>query len=115
VEKNQMNAIIRKALALGAALAIAAVLTTSAVAQGGADLYKTKCASCHGADGTASAIGVKMGAKNFSDPDVAKSTDATWTDITTNGKAKMPGYKGKLTDDQIKDLVKFVRTLATKK
>lgn len=110
-----MNAILRKALALAAALAIVAVLTTSAVAQGGADLYKTKCASCHGADGTASAIGTKMGAKNFSDPDVAKNTDATWTDITTNGKGKMPAYKGKLTDDQIKDLVKFARTLATKK
>jgi len=110
-----MKAIIRKVLAIGAALAMAAVLTTSAVAQGGADLYKTKCASCHGADGTATAIGTKMGAKNFSDPDVAKNTDAAWTDITTNGKNKMPAYKGKLTDDQIKDLIKFVRSLATKK
>jgi mono/diheme cytochrome c family protein len=31
--------------------------------------------------------------------------------ITTDGKAKMPAYKGKLTDDQIKDLVKYVREM----
>lgn len=107
-----MKAIIRKVLATGAALAIAAVLTSSAVAQSGADLYKTKCASCHGADGKASAIGKKMGAKDFSDPDVAKNTDANWIEITKKGKGKMPAYDGKLTDAQIQDLIKFARTLA---
>ena len=105
-----MNAILQKILAFGAACAVAAMLTSTAAAQAG-DLYKTKCASCHGADGKATAIGQKMGAKDFSDPDVAKNTDATWTEITKNGKNKMPKYDGKLTDDQIKDLVKFARGL----
>ena len=30
---------------------------------------------------------------------------------TTNGKGKMPAYKGKLTDAQIKDVVLYMRTL----
>ena len=109
------KAIYRRVLVLAAALAVAATLTVSAAAQGGADLYKTKCASCHGADGTASAIGKKMGAKDFSDPEVAKNTDAAWTEVTKKGKNKMPAYDGKLTDDQIKDLIKFCRGLAKTK
>lgn len=107
-----MKVTYRRLLALGAILAVAAMMSSSAAAQGGADLYKTKCASCHGADGTASAIGKKMGAKDFSDPDVAKNTDAAWTEVTKKGKNKMPSYDGKLTDDQIKDLIKFCRGLA---
>jgi mono/diheme cytochrome c family protein len=38
-------------------------------------------------------------------------SDADLTAAITNGKGKMPAYKGKLTDAQITDLVKFVRTL----
>ncbi len=31
---------------------------------------------------------------------------------TTNGKGKMPAFKGKLTDAQIKDSVDYFRSLA---
>ena len=31
--------------------------------------------------------------------------------VTTDGKGKMPSYKGKLTDDQIKAAVEFYRSL----
>ena len=40
-----------------------------------------------------------------------KQTDAELFDITKQGKGKMPSYDKKLTDDQIKQLVKFVRNL----
>ena len=75
------------------------------------DLYKTKCQGCHGADGKASAIGKKLGARDFQDPDVAKLSETELITITTNGKNKMPAYKGKLTDDQIKDLVKYIKEM----
>ena len=45
---------------------------------------------------------------------VQKQTDAELTKVTEDGKGKMPAYKGKLTDAQIKDLVAFVRTLKKK-
>jgi mono/diheme cytochrome c family protein len=32
--------------------------------------------------------------------------------ITTNGEGKMPAFKGKLTDAQIKDSVSYFRSLA---
>ena len=44
------------------ALAVVLSLPLSAHAQG-ADLFKAKCAACHGADGTGSAMGKKMGAQ----------------------------------------------------
>jgi mono/diheme cytochrome c family protein len=46
---------------------------------------------------------------------VQKQTDAELTATITNGKNKMPAYKGKLDDAQIKQLVGFVRELAKKK
>lgn len=101
----------RNVLALVLMFAVAALMSSSAFAQT-ADLYKTKCAACHGADGKADTpIGKKMGVKSFTDPEVAKNSDQAWFEITKNGKGKMPGYNGKLTDDQIKDLVKHIRAL----
>ncbi len=110
-----MNGKARKPLISAAVLAVAAMLTSSAPAQTAADLYKTKCVSCHGADGKGdTAVGKKLGVKAFSDPEVAKSSDQVWFDATKKGKGKMPAYDGKLTDDQIKELVKYMRSLANK-
>lgn len=75
------------------------------------DLYKSKCQSCHGADGRATAIGKKLGARDFQDPDVVEMTEEEIVQITTNGKNKMPAYKGKLTDKQIAELAKFIKEM----
>ena len=71
---------------------------------------KSKCAACHGADGTGSPMGKKMGAHDFTSADVQKMSDAELTDIITNGKNKMPKY-GSLKPEDIKGLVAFIRTL----
>jgi mono/diheme cytochrome c family protein len=52
-----------------------------------------------------------MGAKDFGSPEVAKMSDTDLFNVTKNGKDKMPKYDGKLTDDQIKSLVKYIRSL----
>ena len=75
------------------------------------DTYKAKCQMCHGSNGQPSAVGKSMGARPFSDPDVVKMSDADLASITSNGKNKMPAYKGKLSDDDINALVKYVRGL----
>lgn len=109
-----MKAFINKTvLAFAASFVLAVGMSTSAAAQDTAALYKAKCASCHSADGSGDTpVGKKLGVKSFSDPEVAKSTDAAWIDATKKGKGKMPAYDGKLTDDQIKDLVTFIRGLS---
>jgi len=74
-------------------------------------LYKSKCQACHGADGKGSVAGLKLGVKTFHSPEVSGQSDAELIDATKKGKGKMPAYAGKLTDDQIKGLIKFIRTL----
>jgi cytochrome c6 len=77
-----------------------------------AALYKSKCVACHGADGKGDTpAGKKLGARDFHSPEVAKLSDTELFEITKNGKDKMPPYDKKLTDDQIKDLIKYARSL----
>lgn len=95
--------------ALGILLLSASV---TSLAQSGADTYKSKCAMCHGADGLGNTpAGKSTKVHPFNSPDVVKMSDADLIAITTNGKEKMPGFKGKLTDPQIKDVVAYIRTL----
>lgn len=87
----------------------------TAHAQNGPALFKQKCAPCHGADGKGdTSMGKALKVRDLSSDDVQNQSDAELTEITENGKNKMPAYKGKLTDAQIKDLVAFVRTLKKK-
>ena len=95
------------------ALAFVFALTMTCAGQSdAASLYKAKCQVCHGPDGKGdTTMGKKLGAKDFHSPEVAKATDAELFKITKEGKDKMPAYDKKLTDDQIKSLVKYIRTL----
>jgi cytochrome c6 len=74
-------------------------------------LYKSKCAACHGADGTGSATGKKMGAHDFTTADVQGMSDADLATIITNGKNKMPKYGASLKPEDVKGLVAYIRTL----
>ena len=105
---------LRTGLVILLACAALAVGSVSAVAQDAAAVYKAKCAMCHGPDGKGSATGLKMGAHDFTAADVQKETDAQLTDTISKGKGKMPAYAGKLKDNEIKDLVAYIRGLAKK-
>lgn len=96
--------------------AMAAAMTMTGFAQGsGADTYKAKCAMCHGPDGQgATPAGKAMKTPPFTDPAVAKLSEAEIIAVTKSGKGKMPGYTGKLTDAQIKDVAAFVKTMQKK-
>jgi mono/diheme cytochrome c family protein len=86
-----------------------------AFAADGAAIYKAKCASCHGADGSGqTAVGKSMKLRDLRSPEVQKQTDQDLVKITADGKGKMPAYKGKLADDEIKALVAYMRSIATK-
>ena len=78
----------------------------------GKDLYTTKCVICHGTDGSGkTSIGKNLKIANFHSPDVKKQSDADLKTIITNGKNKMPSFKGKLTDAQIDQVIAYVREL----
>ncbi len=80
-----------------------------------AALYKSKCAMCHAADGSGSAMGKKTGAHDFRSAEIQKMTDAQLIELAAKGKNKMPAYDKKLTADQIKGLVAHIRELMKKK
>ena len=101
------------AIKAAAILFLAALVSMPVIAQtSGADTFKAKCAMCHGADGLAATPMAKtMKVLSFKDPAMVKASDAQFIASTENGKNKMPAYKGKLTDAQIKDVVAHIRTL----
>ena len=103
-----MNCIRTAAMILLAASIAAPAFAQSA----GADTYKSKCAMCHGPDGTASTpAGKAMKTPSFKEPAEIKASDADLIATTKTGKGKMPAYTGKLTDAQIKDVIAYIRTL----
>jgi cytochrome c6 len=80
-----------------------------------AKLYQSKCAACHGADGSGNTpAGKTLKVVAFSDPDVQKQSDADVTAIIAKGKNKMPLYEKSLKSDEIKSLVAYVRELGKK-
>jgi high-affinity iron transporter len=107
-----MNRHITFALVLSLVLLLAAPLFAAA---DGAALYKTNCTTCHGATGLGDTpAGKMMKAKPLGGADVQKLTDAQLTTVITSGKEKMPSFGKKLSADDIKALVAFVRTFAHK-
>ncbi len=78
----------------------------------GADLYASKCASCHGKDGSGNTpMGKNFKLKDLGSADVQKASDADLKTVIEKGKGKMPAYGGKLSSTQIDDLVKHIRSL----
>lgn len=78
----------------------------------GADLFATKCASCHGKDGSGNtAMGKNLKLKDLGSADVQKTSDAELKTVIEKGKGKMPAYGGKLSSAQVDDLVKHIRGL----
>jgi cytochrome c6 len=90
----------------------------------GADIktnWSKHCTKCHGADGKGqTTMGKKLKVADYTDPKVqAKFTDEEMIKITKEGKKEgsktlMKGYSDVLSDQEIKDLVAYIRTMAKK-
>jgi cytochrome c6 len=105
-----MSKTIRNQVALAAVILLTGAMS---FAQSGEATYKAKCQSCHGVAGVPSpGMAKAMGVKPATDPSVKSSTEAKMIAVTTNGAGKMPAFKGKITDAQIKDSVDYFRTFA---
>jgi mono/diheme cytochrome c family protein len=77
--------------------------------------FRTKCAMCHGPDGSGSAVGKSMNVPDLRSSTVQKLPDAQLAQIISDGKGGMPSFKGSLSEDQIHALVAHVRSLRPKK
>ena len=100
---------------------IVSLFAASAVSLYAADAkanWDANCAQCHGKSGNADTkMGKQLNAKDLTDPKVqaaftdAKATQSIKEGVKENGKTTMKAFGGKLTDDEIKALVAYVRTL----
>jgi cytochrome c6 len=95
-----------------ASLALALLLSTYALADGGADTYKAKCSACHAANGAGDTmLGKNLKIRALSSDDVQKQSDDELAAIIGKGKNRMPPFDRKLSKDQIGEVVKFIRSL----
>ena len=89
--------------------ATAAVLAQS---NSGETTFRSNCAMCHGIDGS----GNTPAGKHFGTPDLrgAKAkglTDVQIKQVIADGRKTMPAYGKRLSADQIKELVQYIREL----
>ncbi len=73
--------------------------------------FRTKCAMCHGRDGSGSQIGKSMNVPDLRSPVVQKLSDAQLAQIISDGKGGMPSFKNSVSEDQIHGLVTYIRSL----
>lgn len=70
-----------------------------------AEIYKTNCAECHGAKGEGAKKGIPLVSGH-----ALHHSEAEFVAQVTDGEAnKMPAFKDKLTTDEIRAVVRFVR------
>ena len=102
---------MKRILAFTALLA----LPLPAFSDDAAAVYKAKCAMCHGTTGAGDTpMGKKLALKPLGSPEVQKNSDAKLYEVIAKGRGKMPGFSGKLSDEQMKQLVSMVRGFAKK-
>jgi len=100
------------------ASAALAFVSGTAFASTAAENWENSCASCHGADGKAQTKqGKKLKIRDYTAPEVqAELKDdamlkAILEGYVQNGKTTMKGFKEELSEQDAKDLVKFIREL----
>jgi mono/diheme cytochrome c family protein len=83
------------------------IVGTAFAEERGEAIFKGKCATCHGVDGTANTpVARSSHMRPFKDPELMKWTDAQFIDFATRA------YKNTgLSDAQIKDTVAYIRKL----
>lgn len=79
----------------------------------GASAFQRACAGCHGPDGRGTRPpGFKTPPRNLTDPELqARLTDAMIKETIRFGKGQMPNFGAALPQQDIDDIVAYVRTL----
>ena len=98
-------------------LSLAAATLTATRAADAKETFEKQCASCHGKDGKGQTkMGRQVDVKDYTDPKVqdAFKDDEALTKvkegINEKGKDRMKPFKDKLTDDELKGLIAYMRT-----
>lgn len=75
--------------------------------QKGRETYELYCSVCHGVDG----MPVDMTIPSFANGDRLFQMDQDLLRSIRNGKELMPAFRGLLRDDEIRDVITYLRSL----
>src|SRR5215475_11208259 len=102
-------------LTVFAALALTASSPSALAFQSVKSVYASKCAVCHGNDGTANtAKGKELKVRNFTSDEFKKMPDAKALEVLSKGKGKMEGYEKTLGKEKLEQLLAYCRELSNK-
>ena len=88
------------------ALLVSSQVAASDIANGG-KIYRSHCASCHGPTGKAA----MAGAPDFDRPGALLQSDRSLLTRIQTGKRACPGYRGILREQEIFDVIAYIRSL----
>jgi mono/diheme cytochrome c family protein len=72
----------------------------------GKEVYMRHCMGCHGSSG----VGNMPGLPNFTRGDQMFKSNSELYDAIRDGSGIMPGFNGLLTDDEIENVIAYIRT-----
>ncbi|MEP6643551.1 MAG: cytochrome c [Acidobacteriaceae bacterium] len=98
------------------AFSILSLPFSARAANDASSVFKSKCSLCHGADGRgATPVGKQMNATDLRSAAVQKESDKQLAEYVANGKGKkMPPFKNSLKEEQIEQLIAYIRELGKK-
>lgn len=83
--------------------------------QSAKSLYASKCAVCHGNDGSGNtAKGKELKTRSFKSEEFKKMPDAKAMEVLLKGKGKMEGYEKTLGKEKLEQLLGYCRELSNK-
>ena len=73
----------------------------------GREVYEMHCQTCHGMDGQA----MEPGVPDFSRGESLFAPDVELVRNLREGDGHLPGYRGLLSDEELRDVIAYIRTL----
>lgn len=106
IKRTKLSALLGGAVFIATLFTLAYVNTSIAFdPENGKRLYNEYCASCHGVDGRP----ITTGTPDFSMREGLITTDSVLFGVISRGVGIMPGYIGIMRDDEIRDVIMFLR------
>lgn len=94
------------------ALLVASFFSIGARADSGAEVYKERCSACHGKAGKGDTIfGKNLEIRSLASDEVQNQSDNELASIISKGKNRMPPFERKLSRDEIREVLKYIRSL----
>jgi len=86
-----------------------AIAQTIAATEAAASTYKANCVICHADDGSGTALGIRLKAKDLRSKEVQDKTSAELAQTIRAGKGNMPAFGTRMDSEQIDKLIEYVR------